>query len=435
MKNENLAIFWFRRDLRIEDNAGLYHALKSGIKVLPIFIFDNHILNKLHSDDKRITFIWQEINRLKNELEDGFQTSLKVFFDKPENVFAELLIEYPNIAKVFTNRDYEPKAIKRDKYIFDKLGKLSVSLHAFKDQVIFDRREVLKDSGEPYVVFTPYMKKWKSLLKPFHLISYPSEKYGQEFLKVSPFQMPSIEELGFQKQEIEFPDRKFSVETIEDYHLNRDIPGIKGTTRLGLHLRFGTISIRKLSKLAQAKNEKYFNELIWRDFYQGILYHFPHTVHSSFRPAYDRIEWEQNADGFQIWCEGKTGYPLVDAGMRELNQTGFMHNRVRMLVASFLSKHLLIDWRLGEAYFAEKLLDYDQASNIGGWQWAAGCGVDAAPYFRVFNPSLQAKKFDPDFIYVKKWIPEFGTPDYPEPMVDHKFARERVLKRFKEGLN
>lgn len=435
MKNESLAIFWFRRDLRIEDNAGLYHALKSGNKVLPIFIFDKNVLEKLGKNDKRVCFIWEEVSRLKRELEEGFQSSLKVIFDKPEIVFPELLKEFPNITKVYSNRDYEPNALKRDKLIYELLRERSISFHAYKDQVIFDRREVLKDNGEPYTVFTPYMKKWKSLLKPFHLKSYPNSKYVEGFLKTTPFQMPSLANLGFKKLEIEFPDREFSIKTIEDYHLNRDIPGIKGTTKLGLHLRFGTISIRKLAKMASEKNEKYFNELIWRDFYQCIIYHFPHTVKRSFRPAYDRIEWEQNPDGFYLWCEGQTGYPLVDAGMRELNHTGFMHNRVRMLVASFLSKHLLIDWRLGEAYFAEKLLDYDQASNIGGWQWAAGCGVDAAPYFRVFNPTLQLQKFDPDYVYVKKWIPEFGTSSYPKPMIDHKFARERVLKRFKDALN
>lgn len=435
MENTNLAIFWFRRDLRLEDNAGLYHALRSGFKVLPIFIFDKNILERLNPDDKRLVFIWEEINRLRKELKDLNQSSLKIYFDKPQNVFEELIKGNTAIKAVYINRDYEPNAISRDKEVYTLLEKNGIALKGFKDQVIFDRREVLKDNGEPYTVFTPYMKRWKTHLKPFHLKSYPSLKYADAFLKMDEEDFFSLEEMGFKNLEIEFPSRTFSVKTVEEYHLNRDIPGINGTTRLGLHLRFGTVSIRKLAKLAYAKNEKYFNELIWRDFYQCILYHFPHTVERSFRPAYDRIEWEINPEGFDSWSKGQTGYPLVDAGMRELNQTGFMHNRVRMLVASFLTKHLLIDWRLGETYFAEKLLDFDQASNVGGWQWAAGCGVDAAPYFRVFNPSLQLEKFDKNYKYVKKWIPEFGTAKYPEPMVDHKFARERALKRYKEGLN
>lgn len=435
MNTTNLAIFWFRRDLRIEDNAGLYHALQSGLKVLPIFIFDKTILNKLNPDDKRVNFIWKEISRLKNELKGDFQSNLRVFYDSPENAFQKIVEEYPNLSAVYTNRDYEPAAIARDKKIYAFLEEKGIPLKAYKDQVIFDRREVLKDNGEPYTVFTPFMKKWKSALKPYHLKSYPTKKRSASFLNFDSEDLPPLEAMGFKEQILEFPDRTFSMETIENYHLNRDIPGVRGTTRLGLHLRFGTISVRKLAKVAYAKNEKYFNELIWRDFYQVIIYHFPHTVDRAFRPAYDRIEWERNPEGFERWAEGKTGYPLVDAGIRELNESGFMHNRVRMLVASFLTKHLLIDWRLGETYFAEKLLDFDQASNVGGWQWAAGCGVDAAPYFRVFNPSLQLEKFDPDYKYVKQWIPEFGTSAYPEPMVEHKFARERALKRFKEGLN
>lgn len=435
MEKSNIAIFWFRRDLRLEDNAGLYHALKSGNKVVPIFIFDKNILDKLDPDDKRVIFIWQEIARLKDELENDHQSSLKVYFEDPKTVFQQIIKENPGISAVYTNRDYEPNAIARDREIYSFLEENNIAFKAFKDQVIFDRREVLKDNGEPYTVFTPYMKRWKTHLKPFHLKPYPFEKYSGEFLKFQSSDLLSLEEMGFETQEVDFPERRFSNRTIEEYHLKRDFPGVNGTTRLGLHLRFGTISIRKLAKVAYVKNEKYFNELIWRDFYQCILYHFPHTTNSSFRPAYDRIEWEQDPDGFECWTKGMTGYPLVDAGMRELNKTGFMHNRVRMLVASFLTKHLLIDWRLGETYFAEKLLDFDQASNVGGWQWAAGCGVDAAPYFRVFNPTLQLEKFDSDYIYVKKWIPEIGTEKYPEPMVDHKFARERALKRFRDGLN
>ncbi|MGB0176269.1 MAG: cryptochrome/photolyase family protein [Owenweeksia sp.] len=380
MSEKPIVIFWFRRDLRLHDNAGLYHALRSGFKVLPIFIFDTTILNKLEDkDDKRVLFIHREIQKLNSILQEDHKSRLKVYHDAPLQVFKELISQY-SIDTVYCNRDYEPAAINRDKEIYSFLKERGIALKGYKDQVIFDRNEVMKDDGTPYTVYTPYMRKWKSLLNDFYLRSYPSLKYGDQFLPMEPESVPELKKLGFEDGDFDFPSREFDEEIIGNYHHTRDIPSIKGTSRLSLHLRFGTISIRKLARVAAIINEKYFNELIWRDFYQMILYHFPHTVNEAFRPAYDHIKWENNESYFDKWCKGLTGFPLVDAGMRELSTTGFMHNRVRMLVASFLTKHLLIDWRWGELWFARKLLDYEQASNVGGWQWAAGSGVDAAPY-------------------------------------------------------
>ncbi len=434
MSEKPIAVFWFRRDLRLFDNAGLYHALRSGYKVLPVFIFDTDILGKLQEkDDKRVLFIHQEVEKLNQTLKDDFDSGLKVYHGKPIEVYKKLVEEY-DVAMVYCNRDYEPAARERDKEIYAFLKEREIDFKGYKDLVIFDRNEVLKDDGDPYVVYTPYMKKWKAKLNDFYLKSYPTLKYGQEFLNIKTQKLPSIEDMGFEETDFDFPSRQFDENIINSYHETRDIPSIKGTTRLSLHLRFGTISIRELCRVGEKHNQKYFNELIWRDFYQMILYHFPQTVDKSFRPDYDRIKWENNETHFEKWQEGKTGYPLVDAGMRELSSTGYMHNRVRMLVASFLTKHLLIDWRWGEAWFAQKLLDYEQASNVGGWQWAAGSGVDAAPYFRIFNPALQLEKFDPEYKYVKQYVPEYGTPDYPEPIVDHKEARERALDRFKQAL-
>jgi deoxyribodipyrimidine photo-lyase len=434
MSKKSISIFWFRRDLRLEDNAGLYYALKGSEPVLPLFIFDRKILDKLPVGDKRVAFIWNEVKNLKVALEDKYQSTLNVEYSSPTEVFKKL-VEMYEVKKVFLNRDYEPYGISRDKEILHFLSENNVELKASKDQVIFDRREVVKDDGKPYTVFTPYMKKWKTKLTSFHLKSYPTLKYAHNFIENIDSNLPALKDMGFTPVDEVWPEKGYQQQTVEEYAEKRDIPSLKGTTRLGLHLRFGTISIRKLARETQNISEKYFNELIWRDFYQMILYHFPHTVKDAFRPAYDLIEWENDENLFKKWCEGKTGYPLVDAGMRELNETGFMHNRVRMLVASFLSKHLLIDWRWGEAYFAEKLLDYDQASNVGGWQWAAGSGVDAAPYFRVFNPQLQLEKFDPNHTYVKKWVNEFGTAAYPEPIVEHKMARLRAIERYKQALS
>lgn len=434
MSKKKISVFWFRRDLRIDDNAGLYHALKSEYPVLPLFIFDSNILDDLEDEeDARVQFIYQEVMDIKRKLENEFSSSLIVRYGDPIQIYDDILNEY-DVAEVYANRDYEPYAIKRDKAVYDFLKSKDISFRGYKDQVLFDKSEVVKDDCTPYTVYTPYMKKYKSQLTPFYLKSYPVDRYVSEFFNTEALPALSLSDLGFQETNVDFPSREFDKNVIAGYHNTRDIPSIKGTSKLSLHLRFGTISIRKLARLAQRENEKFFNELIWRDFYQMILYHFPQTVNKAFKPKYDEIRWENDEEQFKKWCEGKTGYPLVDAGMRELNQSGYMHNRVRMLVASFLTKHLLIDWRWGEAYFAAKLLDFDQASNVGGWQWAAGCGVDAAPYFRVFNPELQLKKFDPDYKYVKKWVPEWGTREYTKPIVDHKAARERVLERYKKAL-
>ncbi|HNP94527.1 MAG TPA: deoxyribodipyrimidine photo-lyase [Cyclobacteriaceae bacterium] len=424
----DVTLFWLRRDLRLTDNAGLYHALKEKGNVLCVFIFDSHILDKLEDeDDRRVTFIYQSLTLLKNDLE-RHGSSLLVVHSTPEQFFTSV-----SPKAVYTNHDYEPYARKRDELVADILAKKQVEFKSFKDQVIFEKGEVLKDDGSPYTVFTPYSKKWKAALKPFYYKTYPTEKYFVNLIKTDPLAMPSLDEIGFKKVTDSFPERVIKSEVIKQYHKQRDYPGIEGTSKLSVHLRFGTVSIRQLVTIALKKNEVWLNELIWREFYHMILWHFP-KVEQAFKPAYDLIEWRNDKDEFEAWCKGETGYPIVDAGMRELNQTGFMHNRVRMIVASFLTKHLLIDWRWGEAYFARKLLDFDLAANNGGWQWAAGSGCDAAPYFRVFNPYLQTEKFDPERTYIKRWVPEVDTPDYPKPIVDHAFARERVLSVYKVAL-
>jgi deoxyribodipyrimidine photo-lyase len=430
MEHKTISVFWFRRDLRLFDNAGLYHALKSGSPVLPLFIFDTHILDELKPNDARVQFIWQELRQMKKQLEQ-IGSSLLIKKGTPLEVYQNLIDEYA-ITTVYTNRDYEPYAQARDKEVFDFLHSHDVSFKGYKDQVIFDKKEVVKEDGKPYTVYTPYSRVYKKKLNDFYLKSYPTEKYHSNFLQTQPFADVSLEDIGFKQVNISYPTKDINGDLIENYKDTRDIPSIKGTSRMSLHLRFGTVSIRQLAQ--KSAPGKYFDELIWRDFYQMILYHFPQTVTEAFKPQYDNIKWRNDENDFEKWCEGKTGYPMVDAGMRELNATGYMHNRVRMVVASFLTKHLLIDWRWGEAYFAEKLLDYDQASNVGGWQWAAGSGVDAAPYFRVFNPTLQLQKFDKELKYVKQWVPEYGTSQYPNPIVDHKEARERALATYKQGL-
>lgn len=432
--NNGLSIFWFRRDLRLTDNAGLYKALKAGNKVLTIFIFDTDILDKLEDkSDSRVHFIHNEISRLKVELE-VLGTSLLVFNGKPHEVFQELLAKHPEITEIYTNRDYEPYALDRDQKIKTFAEQNGIGLHLNKDIVIFEKEEVLKDNSEPYTVFTPYKTKWLKKLNDFYLSSYPSEQYFEQFLKIEPQPLPTLEEIGFKHGDIDFPARLVNKDLLSNYDKTRDFPALKGTSQLSVHLRFGTVSIRQLARQAQELNQTWLSELIWRDFYQMILAHFPHSATMAFKPRYDRVAWRNNENDFNAWCIGKTGYPIVDAGMRELNATGFMHNRVRMITASFLTKHLLIDWRWGEAYFAQKLLDYDMASNVGGWQWAASSGCDAAPYFRVFNPTLQTEKFDKDLKYIIKWIPELKELSYPRPIVDHTLARNRVLAAYKLAL-
>ena len=423
-------IFWFRRDLRLEDNSGLYEAL-SNDETLPIFIFDKNILEELPKDDSRVTFISELLEKIQSDLKKE-NKSLAVFYDDPENVFKKLIAEN-QVKAVFTNHDYEPYAQKRDSEIACFLKSKNIEFHTFKDQVIFERDEVVKDDGNPYVVYTPYSKKWKEKFSEKQVEEFPSEKKLNQIISHEcPFL--HLEDIGFSRSIIKVEAFDISKSVIENYKETRDFPSVDGTSHLSPHLRFGSVSIRKMIKIAKSyKQETFLNELIWREFFMQILWHFPNTVTESFRPKYDNIKWRNNEKEFKAWCEGKTGYPIVDAGMRQLNATGNMHNRVRMVVASFLCKHLLIDWRWGEAYFAEKLLDYEQSSNIGNWQWASGSGVDAAPYFRIFNPSEQVKKFDKDFKYIKKWVPEFQKISY-QPIVDHKQARERCLKVYKEAV-
>lgn len=429
-----IAIFWHRRDLRLEDNAGLYHALKSGLPVLPIFIFDREILDRLDDKaDKRVDFIHQQIVLLKQQLQT-LGSDMRVYYGNPVEVWKSITQEYA-VAKVFTNHDYEPYALQRDETIQALLAQQKITFHTFKDQCIFEKSEVVKDDGSPYTVFTPYSKKWKAKLNDFYLRAYPTEKYVHQFYKVAqPHDMISLEEMGFKPTHTEFPSKEVAQGIIKKYSEQRNFPAVAGTSKLGIHFRFGTISIREKARKAKELNETFLNELIWRDFYMMILAHFPHVASGSFRKEYDRIQWRNNEKEFAAWCEGRTGYPIVDAGMRELNATGFMHNRVRMIVASFLTKHLLIDWRWGEAYFAKKLLDFDLSANNGGWQWAAGCGTDAAPYFRVFNPALQTEKFDKQLVYIKKWVPELLTLNYPKPIVEHDVARKRCLEVYKVAL-
>jgi deoxyribodipyrimidine photo-lyase len=428
-----MVVFWHRRDLRVEDNAGLSKALQNNKGVQPIFIFDKKILDELPENDQRVRFIYQEIQKIKKVYREA-GSDLWVFYDQPANVFRQLLKEH-KVEKVYTNRDYEPYAKERDKTILELLREANVEMIGAKDHVIFEKSEILTNNDEPYKVYSPYMRKWKELFSTEMLAPFACKKHFENLRQTeNKSTLIALEDMGFSNREIHpIPSKTPNDNVIKNYHDTRDIPSINGTTRMSVHLRFGTISIRQLAKQG-IKNEKYFNELIWRDFYQMIIHHFPHSVDRSFKTEYDKIPWENNEKHFQLWCEGKTGYPIVDAGMRELNQTGFMHNRVRMIVASFLTKHLLIDWRWGEAYFAEKLLDFELASNVGGWQWAASSGVDAQPYFRVFNPYSQQEKFDKDKRYIKKWVPEFGTDDYPDPIVEHKAARQKAIDTFKEAL-
>ena len=434
MKLPTVNIFWFRRDLRLIDNAGLYHALKSENPVLPVFIFDKNILDKLaDKTDKRVAFIHAALEEMQSFL-IKMGSSLQIFYTTPLEVFEKLSEKY-NIEKVFANYDYEPYAKERDDAVASLLKTKSASLNTFKDHVIFEKDEVIKDDGKPYTVFTPYSKKWKAVLNNFHLKSYPTEKYFKNFyLQVAKTILP-LTAIGFTNITQPFPSKELHEQLIIKYQEQRNFPAVAGTSKLGVHLRFGTVSIRQIAQQCMGLSQTFLNELIWRDFYQMILWHFPHVGRGkAFKPAYDNIEWRRDAGEFEKWCNGQTGYPIVDAGMRELNATGFMHNRVRMIVASFLSKHLLLDWRLGEAYFAEKLLDFDLAANNGGWQWAAGSGCDSAPYFRIFNPYLQTKKFDPQLEYINKWVPELNEFYYPEPIVEHEFARKRCLEVYKKGL-
>ncbi len=432
---EKVNIFWFRRDLRLDDNVGFYKALHGKFPVLPIFIFDSEILGELPKDDARVTFIFETLQKMREELQEN-DCSLAMFHGKPEEIFKNIISEY-NVQNVITNHDYEPYAKERDENIEKFLKSKDIGFYTYKDQVIFEKSEVVKADGNPYLVYTPYMKTWKATFdEEKDLKIYYTSQHLDNLYKNMRLPNLSLADIGFKKSKIGIPDYNVTPTLIQDYEKTRNIPSINGTSHLGPHLRFGTVSIRKMIKKAiSEKNEIFWQELIWREFFMQILWHFPETVNNSFKKKYDRIEWRNNKAEFEKWKEGKTGYPLVDAGMRQLNETGYMHNRVRMVVNSFLCKHLLIDWRWGEAYFAEKLLDYEQSSNVGNWQWGAGSGVDAAPYFRIFNPTTQIERFDKNYGYIKHWVKEFETDKYPEKMVDHKEARERCLTVYKAAVS
>ena len=429
-------IFWFRRDLRLDDNVGFLEALKSDNSVLPIFIFDKKILDKLPQDDARVTFIYETLQKMRKTLQDEHGSSLAMYYGKPEDIWKQILKDY-EVKSVFTNRDYEPYAKERDETIEKLLQEHDIEFKTFKDQVIFEKDEIVKNDGDPYVVYTPYKNKWKENFdEDKHLNIHYTSQHLDNLIENTRLPNLELSDMGFKKSSLKVPDYDVTPTLIQNYEDTRNFPAQEGTSRLGPHLRFGTVSVRKMVKKAIAeKNETFWSELIWREFFMQILYHYPETVDNAFRKKYDRIEWRNNEAEFEKWKKGETGFLLVDAGMRELNKTGYMHNRVRMLVASFLCKHLLIDWRWGEAYFAEKLLDYEQSSNVGNWQWAAGSGVDAAPYFRIFNPMTQVDKFDKDKKYIKEFVPEYDTDDYPDKMVDHKEARERCLKTYKAAVS
>ncbi|MCB0445113.1 MAG: deoxyribodipyrimidine photo-lyase [Gelidibacter sp.] len=431
---QSINIFWFRRDLRLDDNVGFYEALKSDKPVLPIFIFDKEILENLPVDDARVTFIFETLQKLRDTLQKQYDSSIAMYYGKPFEIYKKLIDDF-DIDTVYTNHDYEPYAKERDTKIEELISKKGIKFKTFKDQVIFEKGEVIKSDGDPYVVYTPYMKTWKEKFKTIHLTFYHTNLHLHNLVKNTELPNLRLSDIGFKKSSQKIADYQVTPSLIQNYEKTRNFPAKETTSKLGPHLRFGTVSIRKMIKKAVAeKNEIFWQELIWREFFMQILWHFPHTVTKSFKPKYDQIEWRNDEKDFKLWCQGNTGYPLVDAGMRQLNQTGFMHNRVRMLVGSFLCKHLLIDWRWGEAYFAEKLHDYEMASNVGNWQWVAGCGVDAAPYFRIFNPSTQIQKFDKDLKYINKWVPEFQELTYPKPIVNHKMARERCLNTYQKAL-
>ena len=428
-------IVWLRRDLRLEDNTALRNALTEDKNVQLLFIFDSAILDRLEKDDARVSFIFEQLRAIDEKVQEK-GSSLLIRYGAPKDVFSELQQEI-GLNSIYINHDYEPYAIERDRQIEEWAAQHEIQFNSYKDQVIFEKNDVLKDDGKPYVVFTPYKRKWIQ-----HFESLPKYSQNKECnwpnlrpLNTTEHKISSLKDIGFEPTKIALQEFDLSSALIENYEAKRNFPAQNGTSRIGVHLRFGTISIRKLvQKAYAANNHTFLSELIWREFFMQILWHFPHTINQSFKPKYDRIQWNNNSEDFERWKSGTTGYPLVDAGMRELNTSGYMHNRVRMLCASFLCKHLLIDWRWGEAYFASKLLDFELASNVGNWQWAAGSGVDAAPYFRIFNPESQIKKFDQRLAYISKWVPDFQELTYPQPIVEHKWARERCLKVYKESL-
>ncbi len=417
----------------MNDNTALFHALQSPYPVLPVFIFDSEILDKLtDKKDKRVSFIYQTLRKLDVNCRE-YGSSFYVVYNEVVAAFTKIIDEF-DVKAVFCNHDYEPYAIDRDLKVEALLAENRIQFHSFKDQVIFERAEILKSDSSPYTIYTPYSKRWKQRYNELEPQEFPSEKYLSNFLKSAERKIPLLKDMGFEDVDPGLMDLNLSERTLVNYHKTRNLPAIDGTSQVSPYLRFGILSIRHLVKLAHQQNETWLNELIWREFFMMILYHFPHVVNESFKKKYDKIPWRNNEIEFDLWCKGETGYPIVDAGMRQLNETGWMHNRVRMIVAGFLTKHLLIDWRWGEAYFAQKLLDYELSSNNGNWQWAAGSGCDSTPYFRVFNPTLQTIKFDPKLIYIKTWIKDFNKYHLP-PIVEHEFARKRALQVYKSALN
>ncbi len=423
-------IFWFRRDLRLEDNTALYNALNSDLPVLPLFIFDDNIIDELPQNDARISFIYQSLLALNSEFKKS-DSSLYIIKGDPLEAWKKLAESF-SIDSVYINKDYEPYAIQRDSMIESFLKKQNIRLFRFRDQVIFEEKDIMKQDGNPYTVYTPYSKKWFQNLTESPGLIKASNVLNFSNLYKRTFNFPPLNQLGYIESSKKVRDYNLSV--IKDYDKLRDYPGIDGTSYLSPHLRFGTVSIRKLVKIALEENHVFLSELIWREFFMQILFNFPRVVTNNFKPAYDDVPWRNDEKEFEKWCQGETGYPIVDAGMRQLNETGYMHNRVRMVTAGFLCKHLLIDWRWGEAMFAQKLLDYELSSNNGNWQWAAGTGCDAAPYFRIFNPLSQQMKYDPHNEYIKKWVPEFEKPGYSKMMVDNDFARKRAIVTYKEGI-
>jgi deoxyribodipyrimidine photo-lyase len=423
-------LFWFRRDLRLDDNTALNHALTGDIPVMAIFIFDTDVIDELTEDDPGISFIYDKLFEINNELlKHG--SSLLIMKGDPESVWRKLIDSY-NINAVYINKDYEPYSISRDHSIEVLLHKESISLFRFKDHVIFEETEILKSDRTPYTIFTPYKNKWLQKISDITTLNlYTEENVRMNYFKHR-FTFLNLEELGFRESLIRV--RPFDLSVIGNYEKYRDFPSEDKTTYLGPHLRFGTISIRNIVKIALSENAGFLSQLIWREFFMQILFNFPYVVTGNFRSKYDNVAWRINETEFELWCNGQTGFPMVDAGMRQLNKTGYMHNRIRMITAGFLCKQLLIDWRWGEAYFATKLLDYELSSNNGNWQWAAGTGCDAAPYFRVFNPQTQLQKYDHHKNYCRMWIEELDKSQYPKPMLDLNPARERVISAFKTGL-
>ena len=425
---KTFSIFWFRRDIRLEDNIGLSQATKSKYPVIPIFIFDEKITLNLPKNDTRINFIYKNLKKLNDLLFEKFNSKLQVFKGDPIDIIDRIVKEY-NVKEVYTNHDYEPYAIKRDSLICKNLKNNKIPLYTFKDQVIFEKNEVIKDNGSPYIVFTPYMRKWKETLKKNYLVLEQSE-LSNNFHNLNKHNLKEISEYGFEINLSEVLNFDVSKKIIEEYEKKRNFPSLNSTSKIGPFLRFGVISIRSLVKyVLKFDNDTFLNELIWREFFMQILFHFPNSSTNSFKSKYDNIKWVNDKKMFEAWKNGKTGFPIVDAGMNELNKTGFMHNRVRMITSSFLCKQLLIDWRWGEKYFALKLNDYEMSSNVGNWQWASGSGVDAAPYFRIFNPHTQIEKFDKNHDYINNWIDLKNN--YPKEIVKHKEARENCLKTYK----